>query len=99
MKGIQELYGNASSSVFLNGKQGDFFRISVGICQGYLLYRVLFNITMDETFHDHHTSNSICGRPISNLRFADDIDLMGGTSTVNLKISPTDSMKETKHTG
>ena len=29
--------------------------------------------------HCHHTSVSIGGRPIWNLRFADDIDLMGGS--------------------
>ena len=33
-----------------------------------------------ETLHDHHTSISIGGRPICNLRFADDIDLMGGSN-------------------
>ena len=35
---------------------------------------------MQETLHDHHTSISIGGRPTYNLRFADDIDLMGGSS-------------------
>ena len=35
---------------------------------------------MQETLHDHHTSISIGGRPICNLRFADDIDLMGGSN-------------------
>ena len=32
------------------------------------------------TFHDHHTSITIDGRPICNLRFADDIDLMGSSN-------------------
>ena len=30
--------------------------------------------------HDHHTSISISGRPLRNLRFADDIDHMGGSN-------------------
>ena len=30
--------------------------------------------------HDHHTSISISGRPLCNLRFADDIDHMGGSN-------------------
>ena len=34
---------------------------------------------MLETLQNHHTSISINGRPLCNLRFADDIDLMGGT--------------------
>ncbi|KAH3847724.1 hypothetical protein DPMN_090055 [Dreissena polymorpha] len=32
---------------------------------------------MQETLHDHHISISIGRKPISNLRFVDDIDLMG----------------------
>ena len=35
---------------------------------------------MQETLHDHHTSICIGGRPIRNLRFADDIDLKSGSS-------------------
>ena len=31
---------------------------------------------MQEALHDHHTSFSIGGRSICNLRFADNIDLM-----------------------
>ncbi|KAH3775445.1 hypothetical protein DPMN_176847 [Dreissena polymorpha] len=46
---------------------------------------------------DNHTSISIGGRPISYLRFADGIDLMGGTSS-ELHTKPTDSMKEHEHT-
>ena len=35
---------------------------------------------MEETLHDHHTSISIEGRSICNLRFADDIDLMSSSN-------------------
>ena len=35
---------------------------------------------MLKTPHGHHKSVFIGGRPISNLRFAVDIDLMGGSS-------------------
>ena len=35
---------------------------------------------MRETPHDHHTFISIGGRPLCILRFADDIDLIGGSS-------------------
>ena len=34
---------------------------------------------MLETLHDHHTPISIGGRPIYNLRFVDDIDLISGS--------------------
>ena len=35
---------------------------------------------MQETFHNHHTSTIINGRPIRNLQFADNIDLVGSIS-------------------
>ena len=35
---------------------------------------------MQETFHDQHTSIFIGGRPICNLRFADDIDSVEGSN-------------------
>ena len=35
---------------------------------------------MQETLHHHHTPISIDGMPLYNLRFADDIDLPGGSS-------------------
>ena len=43
----------------------------------------LFNLSlervMQETLHSHITAISTGGRPICNLRFADDIDLMAGS--------------------
>ena len=53
--------------------------------QGYLLSPVLFNLflerIMQDTLQNNHTSISIGGRPICNLRFADDIDLMGSSNS------------------
>ena len=36
---------------------------------------------MQDTFQDFNTTVSIGGRPICNLRFADDVDLMGGSES------------------
>ena len=51
---------------------------------GYLLSPILFNLfpgkIMQKTLHDYHTSLSIGRRSICSLRFADDIDLMGGSN-------------------
>ena len=81
---IQTLYDNASSAVLLNNQVGESFRTTVGVRQGCLLSPVLFNIFLErimiETLHDHHTSISIGGRPLCSLRFADDIDLLGGNN-------------------
>ena len=84
VKVIKALYTNSSSAVLLNNQLGEFFRTTVGVRQGCLISPVLFNLflerIMQETLQDHQTSISIGGRPLCNLRFADDIDLMGGTN-------------------
>ena len=82
---IQALYNTASSAVLLNSDIGEFFKTTVGVRQGCLLSPVLFNLFLEkimlETLHNFHSTISIGGRTISNLRFADDIDLMGGSNT------------------
>ena len=79
---IESLYKDSSSAVLINNNIGDFFKTTVGVRQGCLLSPVLFNIylenIMQETLHGHNTSIIIGGQPLCNLRFADDIDLMGG---------------------
>ena len=59
----------------------EFFKTTVSVRQGCLLSPILFNLflekIMQETFHDHHTSIFIAGSSISNLQFADDINLTG----------------------
>ena len=81
---IEELYKHSNSAVLLNNQIGSFFQTTVGVRQGCLLSPVLFNIflerIMQEALEEHTTSISIGGRPVCNLRFADDIDLMGGTN-------------------
>ena len=81
---IKALYDNANSAVLLNNQLGDFFRTTVGVRQGCLLSPTLFNLylekIMQETLYDHTTTISIGGRPVCNLRFADDIDLMAGSN-------------------
>ena len=80
---IEALYANSSSAVLLDNQIGESFLTTVGVRQGCLLSPVLFNIFLEqiltESLHGHHSSISINGRPICNLRFADDIDLMAGT--------------------
>ena len=81
---IKALYDQATSAILLNNQIGTFFRTTVGVRQGCLLSPTVFNIflekIMQETLHNHITTISIGGRPVCNLRFADDIDLMGGSN-------------------
>ena len=76
---IQALDDNSTSAILMNSQLGEIFKTTEGIRQGCLLSPILFNLflqkIMQETLHDHHTSISIGGRPICNLRFTD-IDLM-----------------------
>ena len=79
---IQNLYNNATSAVFCNNNIGDWFKTTVGVRQGCLLSPTLFNIflerIMTDALENHQGTVSIGGRPITNLRFADDIDGLAG---------------------
>ena len=82
---IQTLYDHTTSAVLLNNQLGEFFQMTIGVGQGCILSQTLFNLflerIMKETLHDHTTTISITGRPICNLCFADDIDLMVGSDS------------------
>ncbi|GFO37239.1 endonuclease-reverse transcriptase [Plakobranchus ocellatus] len=79
---VKDLYNTATSAVFFNINIGDWFRTTVGLRQGCLLSPTLFNIflerVMTDALEDHRGTVSIGGRPITNLRFADDIDGLAG---------------------
>ena len=79
---IENLYNKATSAVYLNGEIGDWFRTTVGVRQGCLLSRTLFNIfrerIMTEALDDHKGTVNIGGRTITNLRFANNIDGLAG---------------------
>ena len=78
---IKALYNKAHSAVLLNNQIGEKFRTTIGVRQGCILSPVLFNIFLEyimiQTLQGFTPSLTINGRPISNLRFADDIDLIG----------------------
>ena len=80
---IKGLYSNATSAVFNNGSIGEWFQASVGVRQGCLLSPTLFNIFLERNMTDaldgHAGTVSIGGRPLTNLRFADDIDGLAGS--------------------
>ena len=81
---IEALYNSSSSAVLLNNQIGQPFKTTVGVRQSCLLSPTLFNLFLEqimrEALQDFHSTISIGGRPISNLRFVDDIDLMGGSN-------------------
>ena len=81
---IKALYCNSSSAVIINNIQGNTFKKIFGVRLGCILSPVLFNVFLEEIMADiqnNHTSPiSIGGLSISNLRFADDIDLIAGNT-------------------
>ena len=88
---IEALYREATSAVYHNGTIGKWFSPTVGTRQGCLLSPTLFNIflerIMTEALKEHQGTVSIGGRPISNLRFADDIDGLAGSEEEMLRLT------------
>ena len=80
---IKLLYKSSTSAILLDNIKGDYFKTTVGVRQGCLLSPIFFNIYLEQIMSDtlkvHHSSISIGGRTISNLRFADYIDLISGS--------------------
>ena len=91
---IRSLYDSTNSSVLLTNQIGPTFCTKVGVRQGCLLSPQLFNIFLERIMHitlkNHESTIKIGGRPISNLRFADDIDLLAGSELQSL----TDSLEK-----
>ena len=81
---MKSLYSSASSAVLLNNNVSNYLRTTVGVRQDCLLSPILFNLYLEnitrETLHNFKSTISFGGLIISNLRFADNIDLMGGNN-------------------
>ena len=62
----------------MNGSMGEWFGTTVRVRQECLLSPTLFNIEqmMCDALEEHDGKVSIGGRNITNLRFADDIDVL-----------------------
>ena len=77
---IMALYDDTKSTVQVDNTLTDWFKSTVGVRQGCLLSPYLFNIfleqIMSEALEGFETAVSINGKPITNLRFADDIALI-----------------------
>ena len=78
---IKNLYSQATSAVRVGADISDWFRQTVGVRQGCILSPDLFNLFLEHVLGEKleaYTGGALeNGRRVSNLRFADDIDLMG----------------------
>ena len=81
---FKSLYTNSTSAMLFNSIHVQMFNTTVGVIHGCLLSHVLLNLFIEEIMagiQDEHISTiSIGGRNLSNLRFADDIDLIAGSN-------------------
>ena len=79
----ESLYSNASNAVMCDNKTLEWFQTNIGVRQGCILSSSLFNLfreqIMSDALKDFDGSVKFGGREISNLRFADDIDLIAGS--------------------
>ena len=79
MKISANLVRSSAFEVQIDGCIGEWFRTTVEGSQGCLLSPTLFNIfleqIMSDSLEEHDGKVSIGGRNITNLRFADDIDV------------------------
>src|ERR1700733_229235 len=82
---IEDLYRKSMSAVRLDGELTEWFEITVGVKQGCRLSSDLFNLILEvvmrlakgtEKPEEEETGIRLNGKPLNNLRFADDIDLM-----------------------
>ena len=74
------LYDHAKSLVLVAGKRSNWFTSKVGVRQGCVLSPYLFNLflefIMTEALDSFDGDVKVNGRIVSNLRFANDIDLI-----------------------
>eukprot|EP00794_Sanderia_malayensis_P002663 gene2663-biopygen2205 len=77
---IKSLYDDAKSKVRIDDQLSDWFKTTVGVRQGCLLLPTLFNLflkrIMEETLEGHDGGVRCGGRTVTDLRFADDIDML-----------------------
>ena len=87
---IEYLYNKAASAVYHDNNIGEWFRTTVRVRQGCLLYPTLFNIFLErimaDALEDHEGTVSIGGRTTANLRFANDIDGLAGQDQELVKL-------------
>ena len=98
---IQNLYSQAVSAVRIGVDISDWFHQTVGVRQGCVLSPDLFNLFLEhvlsEALDAYQGGALVNGRRVSNLRFADDIDLMGETVTEAQDILTAVHLSSQKH--
>ena len=78
---LRNLYADQEATVRTGHGTTDWFQISKGVCQGYILSPCLFNlyeeyIMRDVGLDEAQDGIKIAGRNIKNLRYTDDPTLM-----------------------
>src|SRR6218665_3676354 len=76
------MYSKSMSAARVDGKLTEWFRVTVGVRQGCGLSSYLFNLILEAmmsfALKSAEAGVRVGGQTVNNLRFADDIDLVGG---------------------
>ena len=77
---LEDLYSKTISAVKVDGELTEWFRVTVGVRQGCGLSPYLFNLLLEAimqwALRDNDSGVRVDGQLVSNLRFADDSDLI-----------------------
>ena len=77
-------------AVYHDNNTGEWFRTTIGVRQGCLLFPTLFNVFLErimaDAIEDHEGTVSIGGRTTTNVRFADDIGGLAGQEQELVKL-------------
>ena len=81
---IKSLYDSARSKVLSGDQYSEWFKTNIGVRQGCLLSPTFFNLflerIMGEALEGYEGGVRCAGRKLTDLRFADDIDLIDETA-------------------
>src|ERR1051325_1942181 len=77
---IKNLYSQATSAVRVGADISDWFRQTVGVRQGCIPSPDLFNLFLEHVLGEYTGGAFVNGHRVSNLRYADDTDVMGNLS-------------------
>lgn len=83
IKLIENIYGKLMRAVRIDKKLMEWFRMTIGVRQGFTLLPALFNLVLEAvmavTLRDKMGGIMLCGRTVNNFRFANDTGLIALT--------------------
>jgi len=93
---LEDLNSKSIGAVRMDTELTDWFKITVGVQQRCNLLPYLFSLILEVMMHEAPKSIDfgvqVCGKPVNNLRFADNIDLIAESQKQHQEL--TDKVRE-----